>query len=167
MHGKIDVLDVITTGHTEYIPRNQLQPPESPDQKQSPKVGKTVAKRAQQKQNTSSNIVLPPSMVTDDGVPVAVMRFLEVRECQFLPLDPKANVSRLPKSFPRCKVSFNSPGRIPIFPLLRFFGSLLRHTISKIVLHLTTLIRVSIRSLDNAHPALTAPPILRRQAGCS
>lgn len=80
LHGRIDVLDIVTNGHTEYIPRNQLQPPESPDQKPSPKVSKTLAKRAQQKQNASSNVVVPNSMVTDDGVPVAVMRFLEVAE---------------------------------------------------------------------------------------
>jgi hypothetical protein len=79
VNGKIDLLDLVTTGHAEYIPRSQLQPPESPDQKQSPKVGKGLNKRAQQRQPVLPQITLPDSMVNDDGVTVAVMRFLEVR----------------------------------------------------------------------------------------
>ncbi|KAI2413054.1 hypothetical protein LOZ41_003465 [Ophidiomyces ophidiicola] len=79
-NGQIDVLDIGTNGHTEYIPRNLLQNPESPDQKQSPKVNKAFTKRMQQKQSITPNVSLPDSVVTDDGVPVAVMRFLEVAE---------------------------------------------------------------------------------------
>ncbi|WEW57205.1 hypothetical protein PRK78_002667 [Emydomyces testavorans] len=79
-HGQIDVLDIGINGHTEYVPRNLLQLPGSPDQKQSPKVGKALNKRLQQKPMVPPSISLPASMVTDDGVPVAVMRFLEVAE---------------------------------------------------------------------------------------
>lgn len=78
VNGQIDLFDIGTNGHTEYVPRNLLQFPESPEQKQSPKVGKAVNKRLHQKSAPPPRISIPDSMVTDDGVPVAVMRFLEV-----------------------------------------------------------------------------------------
>ncbi|KAL1954453.1 hypothetical protein VTO42DRAFT_1177 [Malbranchea cinnamomea] len=80
INGKIDMLDIATSGNTEYIPRHQLQRPESPDQTKSPKAGKGANKKTQQKTSSGQNITIPESMVTDDGVPVAVMRFLEVAE---------------------------------------------------------------------------------------
>lgn len=39
-----------------------------------------MGKRAQQKQPNSPTITLPESMVTTNGVPIAVMSFLEVRD---------------------------------------------------------------------------------------
>lgn len=74
--GKIELLDIGTGGHTEYIPRHQLQPPPSPEQKQSPRMSKPMTKR--QKLSATPSVAIPDSMVTDDGVPVAVMSFLEV-----------------------------------------------------------------------------------------
>lgn len=80
--GKIDVLDLITSEHNEYIPRAQLLAPvESPDPKQSPKTSKTVGKqRSQQKhqQPQPPQITLPVSIVNSYGVTQEVMRFLEV-----------------------------------------------------------------------------------------
>lgn len=73
------MLDIKTSSNTEYVPRNQLRQPDSPDQTKSPKTGKGAGKKAQQnKPPVSQNITIPESMVTEDGVPVAVMRFLEV-----------------------------------------------------------------------------------------
>lgn len=80
-NGKIDVLDLVTNEHNEYIPRAQLLAPvESPDPKQSPKLSKTVGKRSQQKQQQSQppHIPLPVSIVNSYGVTEGVMRFLEV-----------------------------------------------------------------------------------------
>ncbi|EEH23045.2 hypothetical protein PABG_05256 [Paracoccidioides brasiliensis Pb03] len=79
INGKIDILDLTTKNHTEYIPRTALQPV-SPEQKQSPKVGKGLAKRAQQKQPIGPSVTLPESIVTEHGVPSAVIKFLEVAE---------------------------------------------------------------------------------------
>ncbi|PGH12829.1 hypothetical protein AJ79_04053 [Helicocarpus griseus UAMH5409] len=79
--GKLDLLELTTRNHTEYIPRNLLQPSaESPDQKQSPKVGKGPAKRAQQKQPSVPSLAAPDPIVNEHGVPFAVMKFLEVAE---------------------------------------------------------------------------------------
>lgn len=76
-NNKIEMLDLVINSHNEYIPRSQLQPAEV-DQKQSPKVSKNMNKRAQQKQQPA--VVVPESMVTNNGVPTAVMSFLEVAE---------------------------------------------------------------------------------------
>lgn len=73
------MLDLSVSSYNEYIPRSQLQPQESPDQKQSPRVAKNVNKRAQQKQQSSQpNIVLPESLVNGHGIPPGVQSFLEV-----------------------------------------------------------------------------------------
>ena len=82
-NGKIDVLDLVTTEHNEYIPRTQLQVSiDFPDPKQSPKASKTVGKqRSQQRQQPlpqQHQIPLPVSIVNSYGVTDAVMRFLEV-----------------------------------------------------------------------------------------
>ena len=80
VNNKIEILDIVVLNHTEYLPRHQLQALEqSEQQKQSPKVSKNMSKRAQQKQPSSPTITLPESMVTNNGVPIAVMSFLEVR----------------------------------------------------------------------------------------
>jgi hypothetical protein len=76
INGKLDLLDIGTTGHAEYVPRTIIQQQEV-DQTKSPKVGKGVNKRVQQNRPQPS-VRLPDSMVTDDGVPLAVMSFLEV-----------------------------------------------------------------------------------------
>ncbi|KAL5335275.1 LIM-domain binding protein-domain-containing protein [Aspergillus crustosus] len=76
---KIEMLDIVVMNHTEYLPRSQVLALEV-DQKQSPKVTKNMGKRAQQKQPPQPAITLPESMVTSNGVPTAVMSFLEVAE---------------------------------------------------------------------------------------
>lgn len=87
-NGRIDILDLVTTEHNEYIPRVQLQPAvESPDHKQSPSISKATGKRASQQrgkqqlqapQEQAPQIVVPTSMVNSYGVTDAVSRFLEV-----------------------------------------------------------------------------------------
>jgi hypothetical protein len=79
-NNKIEMLDIVVMNHTEYLPRSQLQPLELSEQKQSPKVSKNLGKRAQQKQAQQAAPSLPESMVTANGVPTAVMSFLEVAE---------------------------------------------------------------------------------------
>lgn len=74
---KIEMLDIVVMNHTEYLPRGQLQALELADQKQSPKLTKGAGKR-QQKQPPQPSFTLPESMVTANGVPTAVMSFLEV-----------------------------------------------------------------------------------------
>ncbi|EAU38009.1 hypothetical protein ATEG_01252 [Aspergillus terreus NIH2624] len=78
MHNKIEMLDIVIMNHTEYLPRSKVL--EAADQKQSPKVSKNTGKRAQQKQAPQPSLTLPESMVTANGVPTAVMSFLEVAE---------------------------------------------------------------------------------------
>lgn len=81
MNNKIEMLDIDVLNYTEYLPRSQLQALEALDQKQSPKVSKNMGKRAQQKQaQLQPAFTLPESMVTTNGVPTAVMSFLEVAE---------------------------------------------------------------------------------------
>lgn len=77
MNNKIEMLDIVVSHHTEYIPRSQLQALELSEQKQSPKATKNTGKR--QKQPQQPPFSLPESMVTPNGVPTAVMSFLEVR----------------------------------------------------------------------------------------
>lgn len=76
MNNKIEMLDIDVTNHTEYLPRTQLQALELSEQKQSPKLTKNVGKR--QKQPQQPPFLLPESVVTPEGVPTAVMSFLEV-----------------------------------------------------------------------------------------
>lgn len=79
VNNKIEILDIVVINHTEYLPRNQLQALEQSEQlKQSPKVSKNMGKRGQQKQPNAPSFTLPESMVTSNGVPIAVMSFLEV-----------------------------------------------------------------------------------------
>ncbi|KAJ5759520.1 Transcriptional activator ptaB [Penicillium odoratum] len=73
-NNKIVMLDVTVTSHNEYIPRSQLL--EAMEQKQSPKLAKSAAKRAQKQ----APINLPESMVTSNGLPTTVIQFLEVAE---------------------------------------------------------------------------------------
>jgi hypothetical protein len=79
MNNKIEMLDIEVSNYTEYLPRAQLQALEAAaEQKQSPKVPKNMGKRAQQKQAQQPSFTVPESMVTPNGVPTAVMSFLEV-----------------------------------------------------------------------------------------
>lgn len=71
------MLDIVINNYTEYIPRNQLQAMMLAEQKQSPKATKNAGKR--QKSVQQPPFSLPESMVTPNGVPTAVMSFLEVR----------------------------------------------------------------------------------------
>lgn len=75
-NGKIEMLDIDIKGHTEYLPRNQLQPTGSPDQKASPKVAKM--NKRQKLAARPGAITLPESMVADEGVTERVLSFLEV-----------------------------------------------------------------------------------------
>ncbi|KAJ5899336.1 Transcriptional activator ptaB [Penicillium taxi] len=76
-NNKLEMLDINVYNHKEFISRNYLQSLEASEQKQSPKLTKNAAKRAQKQ---APSISLPESMVTADGVPTAVMGFLEVAE---------------------------------------------------------------------------------------
>lgn len=75
---KIEMLDIGILDHNEFIPRRSLVALEQQDQKQSPKMTKNTAKRAQPKQAPQPSVTLPESMVTANGVPPTVMSFLEV-----------------------------------------------------------------------------------------
>lgn len=78
--GKIDLLDVVTNSHQEYIPRNLIHIPESPDLTQSPKITKSMSKkqRAQAQAQVQPQVTMPDSKLTDYGVTAAVLSFLEV-----------------------------------------------------------------------------------------
>ncbi|KAJ5105792.1 Transcriptional activator ptaB [Penicillium alfredii] len=78
VNSKIEMLDINVTSHNEFVPRSLVHSLEAMEQKQSPKVPKNAAKRAQQKQ--AQSVSLPESMVTPNGVPTPVMGFLEVAE---------------------------------------------------------------------------------------
>ena len=88
-HGKIDLLDLQTEQHAEYVPRNKIQPiPESPDQKPSPNAIKHLGKRGSQQRNNRQLQVPqdqtpltpspPPSIINDYGITQPVSVFLEV-----------------------------------------------------------------------------------------
>ena len=81
----MDALDLVTTRHDEYIPREVLiqTAAESPDIKQSPNISKSGSKRArgkqpQQVQDQPRQVSIPDRMVTDYGVTAAIQQFLEV-----------------------------------------------------------------------------------------
>lgn len=87
--GRIDLLDLVTTEHNEYVPRADLlqTAAASPDIKQSPSQSKAVGKRGSQQrqkqqvqaaQDQSHQVPIPDSMVNDCGTTKAVWQFLEV-----------------------------------------------------------------------------------------
>lgn len=84
---KIDILDLITTEHSEYIPRTTLvqAAAESPEIKQSPNTSKATGKRAQQRQkqqqleNQPPQVSVPETAFHDSGTTPAVWQFLEVK----------------------------------------------------------------------------------------
>ena len=77
MNNKIEMLDIAITNHNEYLPRSQLHALELSEQTKSPKATKGTKRQKQAQQPT---VTLPESMVTPNGVPTAVMSFLEVAE---------------------------------------------------------------------------------------
>lgn len=91
---RIEHLSINTKGWTEYIPRGLWPSPDSPDQKQSPKTSK-IAKKPQKQPVLSA---APSSGISEMGVPMHIVGFLEV---SFNSLDQlvQANVFfRSPKS---------------------------------------------------------------------
>lgn len=77
--GKIDLLDLTTTSHQEFVPRKLLRPVE-PSPIQSPKLTKAAQKKKLQAppQPPKPSISVPESKVTNWGVTAAVLNFLEV-----------------------------------------------------------------------------------------
>lgn len=82
----MDILDLVTTEHNEYIPRSNLlqAAAESPDIKQSPSTSKTSSKKAQQRQkqqaqeNQPPQVKVPRSEFHEYGTTQAILHFLEV-----------------------------------------------------------------------------------------
>jgi hypothetical protein len=77
---KFEVVELTVTSFQEYIPRAQLQLLEQAELKQSPRVTKNAKSRAQQQkqQPAQPSVVLPASLVNENGVPAGVQGFLEV-----------------------------------------------------------------------------------------
>lgn len=78
---RIEHLSINTKAWTEYIPRGLWPSPDSPDQKQSPKMSKN-AKKLQKTPALPS--AAPSSCISDMGVPEYIVRFLEVSS-KFVP----------------------------------------------------------------------------------
>lgn len=74
---KIEHLAINTSDWSEYIPRNLLQPPESPDQKQDMKMNKNL-KRQQTKIEPGLARSIPNAVVGDNGLPGYMVQMLEV-----------------------------------------------------------------------------------------
>jgi hypothetical protein len=79
---RIEYLSIDTKAWTEYVPRPS---PDSPDQKQSPKMSKNP-KKPQQKMMQAAPVTLPPSGIGEMGVPPYIVKFLEVRSTSPFPL---------------------------------------------------------------------------------
>lgn len=128
VNNKIEVLDIVTINHTEYLPRSQLQALEqSEQQKQSPKTSKNMGKRGQQKQVNAPAVTLPESMVTNNGVPVAVMTFLEVCSYHTITLDQywlTGFTCRWQRLSRKCKCCFSIRSKIPRCHLRNRYGIL-------------------------------------------
>lgn len=87
--GKIDVLEILTTSHEEFVPRAQLlrAATESPEMKHSPNQSKTSGKKAAQQRQKQAQAAqdqprvaaVPNSTINDQGVTPALSQFLEVR----------------------------------------------------------------------------------------
>ena len=84
---KIDLLELNTVEHSEYVPRQQLlrSAAESPDIKQSPSTSKALGKRAQQQRQKQQHAQdqpppkpVPSSMVTGYGMTEGAQTYLEV-----------------------------------------------------------------------------------------
>lgn len=90
---KLDVLDLVTVNHNEYVPRSGLlQATLAPsDIKQSPSTSKAQGKRgSQQRQkqqiqappDQSPKVTVPESLINDLGTTKAVFQFLEVIQAE-------------------------------------------------------------------------------------
>lgn len=85
--GQIDILDLTTSEHNEYVPRTKLiqSAQGSPEMKQSPNTSKNAKRAAQQRQKQQLQIPqepqtpVPESLVGEMGTTAAVARMLEVR----------------------------------------------------------------------------------------
>lgn len=76
---KIEHLNITSAGWQEYIPRNALILPPSPEVKQSPKITNKNVKRTQGKAaGPSAMPIIPSSGVGEWGVPQHISQFLEV-----------------------------------------------------------------------------------------
>ena len=111
--GKIDILEILTTSHEEFLPRAQLlqAAADPPELKQSPNISKTSSKKAAQQRQKQAQAALeqsrmipvPNSTVNDQGVTPSVQQFLEVRLANFLPAFSELTVClRLPKQCHLC-----------------------------------------------------------------
>ena len=93
--GKIDVLEILTQHHEEYVPRAQLlrAAAESPEMKHSPNQSKASGKKgAQQRQKAAQAAqeqvpvaAVPHSIINDQGVTPSVQQFLEVSSSDKVP----------------------------------------------------------------------------------
>ncbi|KAL8946054.1 MAG: hypothetical protein Q9222_007497, partial [Ikaeria aurantiellina] len=84
---KIEVLEILTTSHDEYVPRAQLlrSATESPEMKHSPNQSKATGKKANQQrqkqaqaaQDQTPVAAIPNTTINDQGVTPSVQQFLE------------------------------------------------------------------------------------------
>ncbi|KAL9034903.1 MAG: hypothetical protein Q9180_005153 [Flavoplaca navasiana] len=91
---KIDVLEILTTSHEEFVPRAQLlrAATESPEMKHSPNQSKATGKKAAQQRQKQAQTAqeqgpvaaVPSSIINDQGVTPSVQQFLEVAEAMSL-----------------------------------------------------------------------------------
>ncbi len=95
---KIDLLELTTVEHSEYVPRQQLlrSAAESPDIKLSPNTSKASGKRAQQQRQKQQHAQdqpapkpVPSSMVTEYGMTEGAQTYLEVSSLEILLLHYK------------------------------------------------------------------------------
>lgn len=130
-YGKIDVLEILTTSHDEFVPRAQLlrTATESPEMKHSPSQNKASGKKAaQQRQKQAQAIqeqvpvaVVPSSTINDQGVTPSVQQFLEVWIIEALRSGLVAYMMfpRSPKRCHSCSLCSSFQKTIPISPLPR------------------------------------------------
>ena len=84
--GKIDILDLATNEHSEFVPRAKLiqSAQGSPEMKQSPNTSKNAKRASQQRQKQQLQVPqdpqtsVPDSMVNEYGTTASVSRLLEV-----------------------------------------------------------------------------------------
>jgi hypothetical protein len=73
---RIELLDITTTSWKEYVPL--LTPKSPPDQKESPKINKTIKRQQPKPAPSPPSPPIPESKVNEYGVPKPLMQFLEV-----------------------------------------------------------------------------------------
>ena len=114
---KMDILDLSTNEHNEYIPRSSLiqAAAESPEIKLSPSASKSGNKKnakAQKQQppdNQPPQVKIPGSVFHDFGTTPGVWQFLEVKPFEFqLPLSQLTHSSSSLKSCPLWSLYYNS-----------------------------------------------------------